>query len=443
LTQHIFHRFGCNIQKYLCALKPVLWVQFVYPAQEKKMNAKKFVFLTCLLALLLVWLPASVNAQDDAKTYTLGVAQPFTGSLGTYGTDFGKGIQLAVDQMNSQLSDAGVKIKFVIASADTTGTPDGAAKAVQTIVQTTGAQVIVGPLTTSEVLGAKQFVDANNVVIVAPASTGVDAAIPNDNIFRVFDPPDNFAAKAFVQIANARGYVNVVVLHVDDPFGNGMVSAFTTDFQAAGGKEVSDVKYAPNPTDLSSEATKVSSEVTRLSASGKTAILCACYLADAEKLLPAAELDPTLSSTDWMGVENLASPDILKDSGAADFLRKANFISVSASDSSTPLSQPFIDAFTAKFGAAPGPFTNYAYDAANIAMLSMVVAGNDGKAVKAILPFIADHYIGTTVQAYLDANGDQSLANYGIKQVDPSNPDFVAVGTYDGSTDKVTMNAGS
>src|SRR5450755_3350426 len=130
--------------------------------------------------------------------------------------------------MNTQLSDAGVKIKFVIASADTAGTPDGAAKAVQTIVQTTGAQVIVGPLTTAEVLGAKQFVDANNVVIVAPASTGEAAAIPNDNIFRVLDPPDNFAAKAFVQIAVARGYVNVVALHVDDPFGDGIATQFAS-----------------------------------------------------------------------------------------------------------------------------------------------------------------------------------------------------------------------
>jgi len=409
------------------------------------MNAKRFLLLACLLLLVLVWIPAGVSAQDSSgvQTYTLGVAQPFTGSLGTYGTDFGKGIQLAVDQMNDQLAAAGVKIKFVIASADTQGTPDGAAKAVQTIVQTTGAQVIVGPLTTAEVLGAKQFADANNIVLVAPASTGMDAAIPGDDIFRLFDPPDNFAAKAFVQIATARGYQNVVVLHVDDPFGDGMESEFAKDFQAAGGKQVSDVKYAPNPTDLSSESTALSAAVSQLSASGKTAVFCACYLADAEKLLTVAELDPVLSSTDWMGVENLASPEILQDASAADFLRKANFISVSFADSSTPLTQKFIDDFTAKFGAAPGPFTNYAYDAANVAMLSMVMAGNNGTAVKAILPFVADHYIGTTVQAYLDANGDQAVANYGVYKVDPNNAAFVSVGTYDGSSNTLTMNAGS
>jgi branched-chain amino acid transport system substrate-binding protein len=407
------------------------------------MNKKHFVLVICLLVLTLVWIPAGVRAQDEAKTYTLGVAQPFTGSLGQYGTDFSKGIELAVDQMNAQLADAGVKIKFVIASQDTAGTPDGAAKAVQTIVQTTGAQVIVGPLTTDEVLGAKQFADENNVVIVAPASTGVAGAIPGDNIFRVMDPPDTFAAKAFVGIANARQYKNVAILHVDDPFGNGLADQFTSDFQAAGGGEVSAVKYAPDPTDLSSEATKLSSEASRLSGSGKTAVFCICFLADAQKLLQVAQLDPVLSSTEWMGVENLANAELLKDASAADFLRKANFISVSFADTSTPLTQGFIDAFTAKYGSKPGPFTNYAYDAANIAMLSMVIAGNDGAAVKKILPFVSDHYIGTAVQAVLDENGDQALAFYGLFKVSPDKPEFVSVGTYNGSTGQLTLNEGS
>ena len=131
---------------------------------------------TCLLLVMLLVAPWAVQAQDTT-TYTLGVAQPFTGPLGTYGTDFGKGIQLAVDQMNAQLEAAGVNIRFQVASADTQGTPDGASQAVQTIVQTTGAQVIVGPLSTSEVLGVKQFADQNNIVILAPASTASSGGI--------------------------------------------------------------------------------------------------------------------------------------------------------------------------------------------------------------------------------------------------------------------------
>lgn len=399
---------------------------------------KSLVILFCLIALLA--LGAAVSAQEAPETYVLGVVQPFTGPLGSFGSDFARGIELAVEQMNAQLEAAGVAVRFEIASADTGGTPDGASRGVQTVVQTTGAQVIVGPLTTSEVLGVKQFADENGIVIVAPASSGQAGAIPGDNIYRVMYPPDVFAARAFASIASGRGYQNVVILHMDDPFGNGMAERFTAEFQALGGGEVATVRYAPDPADLSAEATRVSADLSRLSGSGSTAFFCVCFLADAQKLLQTAVVDPVLSTTEWMGIENLANPELLQDATYSEFLRAANFISVSFADTQTPLTQPFIDAFTAKFGSAPGPFTNYAYDAANIAMITMLAAGNNGNAVKAMLPFISSHYIGTSVQAYLDENGDQAIAIYGIYKVAESGTEFEIVGRYDGSSGELELN---
>ena len=396
--------------------------------------------ITLISLLLLLTIPLAVQAQDDAEVYILGVAQPFTGSLGAFGEDFARGIELAVDQMNAELSAAGVGIIFEIASADTEQTPDGAARAVQTIVQTTGAQVIVGPLTTGEVLGAKQFADDNDVVLVAPASSGAAGGIPDDNIFRVIYPPDNYAARAFAEIALSRSYENVVILHIDDPFGNGLASQFERDFLAGGGAAVEAISYAPDPTDLSGETTAVSAEVASLSDSGVTAVFCVCFLADAQKVLQVAQIDPVLTSVEWMGVENLATADILQDSGHAAFLQAANFVSVSFSDSQTPLSEPFITSFTEAFGSEPGPFTNYAFDAANIAMLSMLVAGNDGAKVKEMLPFVSNHYIGTTVQAYLDENGDQAVVSYGIYKIAEDGTDFALVGSYDGSSGEVDLN---
>jgi hypothetical protein len=73
-------------------------------------------------------------------------------------------------------------------------------------------------------------------------------------------------------------------------------------------------------------------------------------------------------------------------------------------------------------------------------MLSILAAGNDGAAVKAILPFVSNHYIGTSVQAYLDANGDQAIAFYGIYEVAESGTEFELVGTYNGSSDELTLS---
>lgn len=398
-------------------------------------------FAVLLLSLVLSACTAVAPAGDAAgpQTYTLGIALPYSGSLGSFGTDFQKGVELAVEQMNAQLEAAGANTRFQTASADTEGTPDGALKAVQTVVQTSGAKVVIGPLTTSEVLGAKQFVDENDVILVAPASSGLPGALAGDNIFRVMYPPDIYSARAFAEIATRRGYENIVALVVDDPFGNGMIDVFTELFQEKGGQEVAVVKYAPEPADLSGEASKLSAEVERLRASGETALFAVAFLGDAQKLLQQAVTDPALGSVDWLGVENLVNPDILGDPAHAAFLAKVGLTSVSFGDAQNPNTQPFLDAFAAKYESEPGPFTNYAYDAANIAMLTMLSAGNDGKAVKSMLPFISGHYIGTAFQAFLDENGDQAIAYYTIFQLNPEGAEFVEVGSYDGQTDTVTL----
>ncbi len=393
--------------------------------------------LRSLLLLLVALLCLPVGAQE---TYVLGSAMPYTGSLGTFGQDFARGIELAVTQVNAELEAAGIGIQFEIATADTEQTPEGAARALQTIVQTTGAQVVVGPLTTTEVLGAKQFADENGIVIVAPASSGAAAAIPGDNIFRVIYPPDVFSSKAYATIALERGHTQMVVLNRDDPFGNGMVEHFTENFQNGGGGEVVSFAYAPESQDLSSEAAAVSAAIAGLG--DNTGFFCVCFLTEAQAFLQVAQIDPILTSVQWMGNEAIVSDVILEDAGHAMTLANAQFITVSRSTEQTPLTAIFNADFEAMFDKAPGPFTNYAFDAANIAMLTMLVAGNDGAAVKSMLPFVSNHYIGTTIQAYLDDNGDQAIASYGLVMANPDGSSFDDVGTYDGNTDTITYSEG-
>jgi branched-chain amino acid transport system substrate-binding protein len=391
-----------------------------------------------LVVALLAWqAPRLTTSAQSAEEYTLGVVMPYTGALGEYGKGFKEGIDLAVEQMNAQLAAAGRKLTFKVVSQDSLGTPDGAAKAIQTVVQTSGAQVVIGPLSTGEVLGAKEFADKNKVVIIAPASTGMAGAVPNDYIFRVMDPPDSFAGQAFDGIAEARAYKNIVILNVDDPFGTGLVKIFSDKFKGKG--EIATVKYPKDAPDLSSEVTKVSSEIARLSASGSTAFFCACFLGDAQKILKLAAVDPNMGKVDWLGVENLYEKDMLTNPDEAKFLGSVKFTVVSAASTANPNTQPFIKAYKDKYSKEPGPFTNFAYDAANIGMLSMIFAGNKGEAVQKVVPFIADHYIGTQVQAYLDENGDQAVATYSLYRVKADGSGFEEIGSYDGSSGQVTF----
>ena len=228
----------------------------------------------------------------------------------------------------------------------------------------------------------------------------------------------------------------MVVLFVDDAFGNGMNDAFIANFQAGGGGEVVSFAYTPQSTELSSEAAAVSAA---LAGFGDNAgFFCVCFPGSAQAFLQVAQIDPVLTSVKWIGNEALTADEMLDDAGHAQTLVNADFLSVGQSAASTPLTPIFISDFIAMFDKEPGIFTNYAYDAANIAMLTMLAAGNDGAAVKSMLPFIANHYIGTTVQAFLDENGDQAIASYGIYQVREDGSEFDEIGAYNGNTDTIT-----
>ena len=204
-------------------------------------------------------------------------------------------------------------------------------------------------------------------------------------------------------------------MYVDDPFGNGLNEHFTKNFQARGGGEVASFGYAPQSTELSAEAAAVSAA---LAGFGDTAgFFCVCFPGAAEAFVQVAQIDPILTSVQWLGNEAMTSDEMLEDPGHAQTLANADFVTVSQSADVTPLTPIFNADFVAMFDKDPGIFTNYAFDAANIAMLTMLAAGNDGAAVKSMLPFISNHYIGTAVQAFLDENGDQAIASYGIRQV--------------------------
>ena len=178
-----------------------------------------------------------------------------------------------------------------------------------------------------------------------------------------------------------------------------------------------------------------------MSESGNTAVFIVGFLGDGQKALQLAVTDPALGSVEWLGVENLANPEILEDPAHAQFLKDANFTSVSFAESQTPNTQPFIDAFMAMpttANPAPSPTTPMTRPTWPCSPCWRPTTTASG--VQSMLPFIANHYIGTAVQTYLDENGDQAVVNYGIYAVAEDGTDFVQIGSYDGSTNEVVMD---
>ena len=112
----------------------------------------------------------------------------------------------------------------------------------------------------------------------------------------------------------------------------------------------------------------------------------------------------------------------------------------------SPQGMQFLSNFQSVFGAPPEPFSNYAYDVANIAALSILTAGTDNAtALLHIVLLVADHYFGAsgTPSTWITNTGSQSIAYFAVdKEVQNSTAfQFNQIGLYNGATNIVTLTS--
>src|SRR5579862_1478200 len=70
--------------------------------------------------------------STGSNIITIGSIEPLSGTYAAYGQSFLEATQLAVSQMNANLTAAGNSLQFRVVSADDMGTPAGAQSALTT-----------------------------------------------------------------------------------------------------------------------------------------------------------------------------------------------------------------------------------------------------------------------------------------------------------------------
>src|SRR2546422_4814603 len=245
------------------------------------------------------------------KTYTIGIVFPLTGTLADFGKSFVNAVNLAVDQMNENLTSAGSSIRFKTVVQDDKGTPAGALSAVQTIFQSSSAQLIIGPLTTSEVLGARDYANTNKIVLLPPTSSGTAASFPilpgvPHYLFRPGQPGDNFEGSALAQLAVLFQMKNIVYLYRADSSGSGKYN-FTKGLLAQAGIQQTGIQIPPDQNDYSSVVSTASSDVAQVISSGgsfsTTAVRVCDYGKEDPKNFTPTSTDPPHTKSRGVRVE--------------------------------------------------------------------------------------------------------------------------------------------
>lgn len=111
----------------------------------------------------------TVTVTPEKKVYTIGFTLPLSGELSSIGKIWEKVVQLAIEDLNSEVQAYGFNVEFRSVILDDGTTPEKALQNVQSFVQQ-GIKVIIGPAASAQVKVVKSYVDSNKIVLISPSS---------------------------------------------------------------------------------------------------------------------------------------------------------------------------------------------------------------------------------------------------------------------------------
>ncbi|MEB3780786.1 MAG: penicillin-binding protein activator [Desulfurococcales archaeon] len=367
----------------------------------------------------------------------IGLAIAVSGGYAVDGPRRLNGALLAIEEMNSLLEQVNAPFRFKPIHEDTKTNPQEAVNVIKRFISQ-GIQVVIGPLSTSETAAVMPIANSEGIVVISPSSTGKAAAFPNDFVFRM-PPPDTAQGPAIARLIYQLGYEKLVIIARNDDYGKGLADLVESTFKELGG-QVEVILYHPEKPDLSEEVNLLATKVANFGADEKTAVLLIAFDNDGRQIIERASKIEVLGKVRWFGPDSLGRKTFVEVPEVASFLSQVEVLITRPAIARNPITEQFEQAYEQKYGEKPTPYAYYAYDAAWVAMLSILTAGKyDGEAVKQVLPVVASHFIGATGHKILNENGDAAIADYTISTIvrTATGFEFRDIGMWYGSTNQV------
>ncbi|MBI5366548.1 MAG: branched-chain amino acid ABC transporter substrate-binding protein [Planctomycetes bacterium] len=343
-----------------------------------------------LLAALAVLPLTPARAGDDV--IKIGVAGPLTGGQAKMGNDVLHGVQLAVKEWNAKGGVLGKKIEVI--SRDDEAQEKQATPCARELVNE-GAVGVIGHFNSGCTIPASEVYYENMVPMITPSATNpkvTDRAY--ENVFRVCgrdDQQGGVAARFTVETLKAK---KVAILHDKTAYGQGLADEFKKGIINALG-EAAVVYYAgfsKDEVDFRAILTATKEKAPDMWFFG------GIYNQAGPMVKQARQIGLTAP---FMSGDGVIDQEFLK---TADKDAEGSYLTFGPDPERLPGAKAFLAAYHADYGDH-GPYSIYAYDAANILLTAITNAKSaDGKKVCDALHAI--EYEGAIGKTQFDKKGD-------------------------------------
>ena len=169
---------------------------------------------------------AETVRADEAEALRIGLLMDLTGGSEEVLRDRRRAFELAIGHVNRGGGVFGLPVTFAI--GDTTADPEKAVAAARRLVEAEGVHALVGPNASANALPIAERVSGPSAiptVSFSATSPALTTVADDDFLFRTA-LSDVAQAPVLAGLARERGFDNVGLLHVDDPWGRGLARAF-------------------------------------------------------------------------------------------------------------------------------------------------------------------------------------------------------------------------
>ncbi len=336
-------------------------------------------------------------AHQDENVIRLGAAGPMTGDQSKMGMDLKNATELAVAEWNERGGVLGKKI--VLVAGDDQADPKQAVSIANKFINQR-VVALVGHWNSSCSIPSSKYYDDANIVMISPATTNPQLTQQGfKHVFRVCGTDDQQGRIAADFVLKKLHPRRVAIIHDKTAYGQGLADFF----KKALGDKVELVYYGG----IIQRDPDYKAVLTTIKENKPDIYFFGGIYPEAGRLVrQAKEIGLNIPMITGDGVYD---PTFISIAGPA---AEGTFITFGKEPSGLAAAQSFMKSYKAKYGD-PGPYSIYAYDAANIILTAIAQTGvTDGTKIAEYISKTTFH--GAFSDISFDKNGDVTKAPYVI-----------------------------
>jgi ABC-type branched-subunit amino acid transport system substrate-binding protein len=350
----------------------------------------------------------AASCKSGGGTVKLGSVMDLSGALSDMGGLISDGVKLAVDQVNAKGGVGGSQVQLFTEDGGTDATISF--NAFKKLAEVNGCKVIIGPMTSGAVQACAEYALANKILLISPSATSPNIANQpyRQFVFRTA-ALDSLQGQAMAKLATDGGYKKVALLTMNNDYGAGLKDAIV---KALAGKTTiaAQIQYDPAKLDYLTELQTIKT-------AAPDCVMHVGYGDDADIVYKQA-LQLGITGAQWIASEGVYADKTLSVPEAAQFMAASVIGTRPTAPEGSTANATFTASFKTAYGAQPGTYSDTAYDAANLAMAAMKVAGTtDTTKIATEVLKEAKAYPGASGAVTLASNGDRTSGDYEVWKV--------------------------